>query len=205
MLKRGAFVLLEGVDRCGKTTQCRLLAEKLQTNGIPSVSLRFPDRETTIGHLISDYLQQKSEMQNEVVHLLFSANRWEKAQEIQSILSSGTTVVMDRYSYSGVAYSAAKGMSAEWCLAPERGLPKPDLVFFLHISSEVAQGRGQFGQERYETEELQKRVREQFDHLMDDSWKLVDANRTIEDLHQALLAPTIETVQAVQDKPIQFI
>lgn len=42
---------------------------------------------------------------------------------IRSILSSGENIVMDRYSYSGVAFSAAKGLDCKWCFAPEIGLP----------------------------------------------------------------------------------
>ena len=68
--------------------------------------MRFPDRETDIGRLISAYLEKASEIDDSAVHLLFSANRWEKRQAIQDALSRGHNVVMDRYAYSGVAFSA---------------------------------------------------------------------------------------------------
>ena len=70
-------------------------------------------------------------MSNEAVHLLFSANRWEKIKEIEETLKNGTNIICDRYWYSGVAYSVAKGMDFEWCLAADKGLHQPDLVIYL--------------------------------------------------------------------------
>ena len=45
-IKRGAFILFEGVDRCGKTTQCKLLVENLIKKGIPAVGMRFPGKKS---------------------------------------------------------------------------------------------------------------------------------------------------------------
>ena len=78
MLTRGLFVLFEGVDRCGKTTQARRLAEALAAGGERAALMRFPDRETAIGKLIDGFLAQRAELDDRAVHLLFSANRWEK-------------------------------------------------------------------------------------------------------------------------------
>ena len=69
---------------------------------------RFPDRTTNIGGIINSYLGCKKELEDHVVHLLFSANRWEMEKEIINTLMSGTSVLIDRYAYSGVAFSAAK-------------------------------------------------------------------------------------------------
>ncbi|MEQ2202619.1 hypothetical protein XENOCAPTIV_009269 [Xenoophorus captivus] len=84
--KRGALVVLEGVDRAGKTTQCKKLVQALLESGRPAEMMRFPGEEysilrpyrsTTIGQLISAYLEKKSDLEDHTVHLLFSANRWE--------------------------------------------------------------------------------------------------------------------------------
>lgn len=72
--------------------------------------MNFPDRTTPIGHMINDFLKQQTELSNEAVHLLFSANRWEQMKTIKETLEAGTNIVCDRYWYSGVAYSTAKGM-----------------------------------------------------------------------------------------------
>ena len=146
---RGAFVLLEGVDRCGKTTQCQLLLQRLLAAGIAAAAMRFPDRTTASGKIIDQYLQQKSEMDDRAIHLLFSANRWESAGALADQLQQGTTVVCDRYAYSGVAFSAAKVdakqqplLRLDWCQAPDKGLPAPDLVIFLSLTPEQAEARG---------------------------------------------------------------
>ncbi|CAE7514625.1 dtymk, partial [Symbiodinium necroappetens] len=68
----------------------------------------FPNRKTPIGNAIDLYLRRQLELSDEAVHRLFSANRWEMAKAIVEDLRSGTTIVCDRYAFSGVAYSAAK-------------------------------------------------------------------------------------------------
>jgi dTMP kinase len=78
MSPRGAFILFEGVDRCGKTTQAKRLVERLNASGRPAVFMNFPDRSTTIGKQINAYLANTEELDDRAVHLLFSANRWEK-------------------------------------------------------------------------------------------------------------------------------
>lgn len=110
MKPRGAFVLLEGVDRCGKTTQCKSLVDRLISAGIAATLMRFPDRTTSTGIIINDYLTQSTTnaLDDHAIHLLFSANRWESAATIVDHLRNGTTVVCDRYVYSGVAFSASK-------------------------------------------------------------------------------------------------
>lgn len=81
--------------------------------------------------MINDFLMNKVEIPNEAIHLLFSANRWESMKEIEQSLQAGKNIVCDRYWYSGVAYSYAKGMNLDWCLSADEGLIEPDLVIFL--------------------------------------------------------------------------
>ena len=77
MGKRGVLICFgietypEGGDRCGKSTQVDLLAQKMD-----AAVFKFPDRTSLTGHMIQDYLQGKN-MDDHAVHLLFSANRWE--------------------------------------------------------------------------------------------------------------------------------
>ena len=59
---RGAFILFEGVDRCGKTTQCARLVEALKAAGVEAELWRYPDRTTAMGQMINSYLQSKCEM-----------------------------------------------------------------------------------------------------------------------------------------------
>ncbi|KAH7136408.1 thymidylate kinase-domain-containing protein [Dactylonectria macrodidyma] len=162
---RGAFVVLEGLDRSGKTTQVKLLEQRFVEEGRPVKVMRFPDRTTPIGQMIDAYLKSDVEMDDHVIHLLFSANRWEAVSQIQALLASGTTIVCDRYYHSGIVYSAAKqnpSLNLSWARAPERGLPRPDLVLFLDLDESLAKARGGWGGELYEKAAMQKRVRELF-------------------------------------------
>ena len=95
-------------------------------------------------------------MGNEAVHLLFSMNRWEMKRQLVEILSAGTNVVCDRYAYSGVAYSVAKGLSFDWCLGADTGLVQPDLVLYFDASADQLSQRSGFGEERFERLEFQQ-------------------------------------------------
>jgi len=139
--------------------------------------------------MIDAYLRSQSELDDHTVHLLFSANRWELASTIESDLASGTTILCDRYAFSGCAFTAAKGLPYDWCIAPDVGLPAPDLVLFLDISPDAAKSRGGYGEERYEKEEMQQRVREIFKRLGDDfgsKWITVDAGGSSETVENAI-------------------
>lgn len=75
---RGALIVLEGLDRSGKTSQSGRLLSYLDGLGYPVESWRFPDRDTAVGKMISSYLSNQSQLDDRTIHLLFSANRWEK-------------------------------------------------------------------------------------------------------------------------------
>lgn len=85
-------------------------------------------------------------------------------------LGEGTSLILDRYAISGVAYSAAKGLDLSWCKTPDHGLPKPDLVLFLDVPSEGTACREGYGGERYERMDFQQKVRAVYEELRDDTW-----------------------------------
>ncbi|XP_062355191.1 thymidylate kinase isoform X2 [Cinclus cinclus] len=181
--RRGALIALEGVDRAGKSTQGRRLVEALRQAGHRADLLRFPDRTTEIGQLISSYLGREKNLEDHTIHLLFSANRWEHVPMMKEKLLQGITVVVDRYAFSGVAFTSAKGLSPE-----------------------AAAERGNFGHERYETSSFQEKVLQSFCCLMEDktlNWKTVDASKSIEDLHREIKSIAEETMQEVQNKPLE--
>uniref|UniRef100_H2YR03 Thymidylate kinase n=1 Tax=Ciona savignyi TaxID=51511 RepID=H2YR03_CIOSA len=199
---RGALIILEGLDRSGKTTQCKKLLESLRSHQHKVKLIKFPDRTTETGKMIDSYLKQNMKIDDRAIHLLFSANRWEKRLEMLKDLEQGITLIVDRYAFSGVAFSSAKkGLELEWCKCPDRGLPKPDLVIFLNVSSSDAASRGGYGEERYENTEFQKTVANNFKRMWDE-WKVIDAGGSIDDVHQTILNYVKSTMQSVDDKPI---
>ncbi|XP_007884995.1 thymidylate kinase isoform X1 [Callorhinchus milii] len=205
--RRGALIVLEGVDRAGKTTQCRKLLDALQREGHRAELLRFPDRGTAIGQLINSYLEKKSNLEDHTVHLLFAANRWERVPLIKEKLQQGITLIVDRYAFSGVAFTSAKPeFTLTWCKQPDVGIPKPDLILFLQLSPSDAMKRGDFGNERYENRHFQEQVLRQFNELMQDenlNWKVMDASQCIDDLHQEIKSHTEKVMEQVGDNPIR--
>jgi dTMP kinase len=193
--KRGMLIVFEGLDRSGKSTQCEKLVHYLRRNGEHVEHMRYPNRTTPIGQMINSYLSGQSQQEDHVIHLLFSANRWESAKEIEEHINAGTTVVIDRYSYSGCVYSAAKevkNMDLAWCRQPEVGLPRPDVCLFLDIPAEEAANRGGFGTERYEKQDLQDRVRELYERMRDhpdegEDIVRINAGRSIDEVEAQIL------------------
>ncbi|XP_014677635.1 PREDICTED: thymidylate kinase-like [Priapulus caudatus] len=100
-VKRGALIVFEGCDRCGKTTQCKKLVDVLKSEGKNVEFMRFPDGSTHIGKMCREYLECGIELEDHAIHLLFAANRWEAAPKMREKLMSGTTLIVDRYSFSG--------------------------------------------------------------------------------------------------------
>jgi len=192
--KRGALIVLEGLDRSGKSSQCLKLASSLASRGFSVEAWRFPDRTTAMGKMISAYLSSKEDMDDRTIHLLFSANRWEKRSLMEAKLKAGTSLIVDRYSYSGVAFSAAKGLDLSWCKAPEVGLPAPDLVLYLDIAPEKAAERGGYGGERYEQLDFQRKVAELYTALSDSAWQIVDASLSIDSVHKILKELSIQCI-----------
>ncbi|KAJ5958141.1 uncharacterized protein N7479_005291 [Penicillium vulpinum] len=189
--RRGALIVVEGLDRAGKSSQCEMLRDSLSRQGHVVKYIRFPDRTTPIGKLIDSYLRGTSHQDDHSIHLLFSANRWEVAKSIEEDITNGTTVIVDRYSYSGVVYSAAKAnptLSLEWAWQPEIGLPRPDICLFLSISPEEAAKRGGFGAERYENEAMQTRVRELFRTIFEKQQdvSIINAGESIDEVSQEI-------------------
>ena len=214
MKSRGAFIVFEGIDRCGKSSQCKKLLSYLSNKNIKNKFYRFPNRESLTGKIINDYLTNKIKvLDDRCIHLLFAANRHESKVDIINDLNNGINIICDRYSYSGIAYSSSKeikddeNMSLNWCKTSESGLPKPDLVLFLNLSVEEAQKRGNYGDERYEKLEFQKKVKNAFDILIRNEslnnkytkWNVINANNEIDSIHKEIVKVVDKTINELND------
>lgn len=184
--KRGCLINFEGIDRSGKSTQTELLVRTLNAMNKKSVLIRFPGilkalyffiiyffciaRDTPTGKVIDAYLKNCNDLDDQKIHKLFSDNRWEFADSIRMYLEKGIHVILDRYAFSGVAFSASKGLDIEECKDSDRGLPAPDIVLFLDLPLKIVLTRGDFGQERYEKEDFQRNVLKMYQKLRDSTW-----------------------------------
>lgn len=101
---------------------------------------------------------------------------------------------MDRFYYSGVVYSVAKDNPAldfQWARHPDEGLPRPDICIFLDVSAEVASARGGgYGEEKYETQQMQLRVRENFQTFLEHEKEMVkiDAGKSLNEVEKEVLS-----------------
>ena len=184
---RGSLIAFEGCDKSGKTTQAAKLVGKLLDEGKQVMIVTFPDKTTPIGAIIDSYITSTRQLDDHAMHLLFSANMWEVEQEILSTLQKGTSVVIDRYAYSSIAFSAAKEcLNLEWCKQPTTGLPKPDLVCFLDVTEEVAMQRTNLNGGWNTKPLVQEKMREIFTKLSDVSWVTVPSEGTFDEVGQKL-------------------
>jgi dTMP kinase len=181
MTKRGKLIVFEGIDRSGKSTQSQMLFDHLSKTTKCEL-LRFPNRSTTTGKLINDYLNS-SNVNDHAIHLIFSANRWELFEEMKEKLMNGVSLIVDRYVDSGLAYSLAKGLDREWCRTADIGLVKPDITIFLKQDPQRASERKDYGLERFEKLEFQTKVAQEFENL---EHVIIDASLSISDIHELI-------------------
>ena len=147
-MARGAFITFEGSEGCGKSTQVKRLAARLEQAGVPTLVTREPGG-TAIGEKIRDLLQFAPEsfaMMPETEVLLFEASRAQLVREtIQPALHQGTVVISDRFFdsttvYQGVARKLAPDIVAT-LNAFAVGDTRPDVTFILDIDVETARNR----------------------------------------------------------------
>jgi dTMP kinase len=201
-MSRGFIVLFEGVDKSGKSSQAALLQEYWADKyGKDRVSLlRFPDRSTPAGRIIHEYLINERDLADDTIHLLFSANRRELQAQIRAKLAEPHhLIVLDRYHYSGMAYSLAKGMDLEFVVWPEHNIIQPDVVVFLHNSSVSYNNRGG---ERYETQAFQQQVHAQYLRMREKSWYCLDVNSTKIQATHITITNIVETAFATPRGPV---
>merc|ERR1712232_170155 len=121
-------------------------------------------------------------------------------------LEAGRIIICDRYAFSGVVYSSAKGMDPTWCRACDIGLPCPDLVFFLHLDPAVGAKRAAFGDERYENAQMQAAVREQFaaaNFGTQVAWNAVDGGLEKHVISEQIRAVVSDFFKEAEENPMQ--
>lgn len=142
------LIVLEGLDGAGKSTQVRMLREYLESVCPKVEYIHFPRYDAPVyGELISRFLRGDfgsiESVHPQLVALLFAEDRHGAAPAIKKALEDGSTVLLDRYVYSNIAYQCAKLRSPreaeslrQWILDTEYGqfnLPRPDLNLFLDV------------------------------------------------------------------------
>lgn len=145
------FIVLEGLDGAGKSTQIAKLRELFHSRGIESEYLHFPRFDAPVyGELIARFLRGDLGTVDAVnpylVALLYAGDRADAAATIRRWIGEGKVVIVDRYVYSNIGYQCAKIADAEertrlreWILKTEfeeLAIPRPDLSLFLDVPFE---------------------------------------------------------------------
>ena len=179
------LVNLEGIDGCGKSTQSKLLLEKLEGEGEKVIILKEPTKRPH-GQKLWDVLHGKRKATNEEILELFVLDRKQHVEEmIQPALDDGTVILMDRYYYSSMAYQVAGGIDVEDIRKKHEFAPKPDvvLIFDLPVSIALERVKGHSNADEFEKEEHLEKVREAYLDLGNDPLvRIVDATRTPEEI-----------------------
>jgi len=160
MNQKGVFIVIEGLDGSGKTTQTYLLAQKLSKNY--PVNLTAEPSRGKIGTFIRQCcLYEDKRLPTEAEALLFAADRIEHLQnEIKPALDEGKIVVCDRYTYSSLAYQGSAGLSLDWIKTINARALQPDFAIFIDVPPEKVLERLQRKKSVMETLETQQKVRE---------------------------------------------
>lgn len=142
------FIVLEGLDGAGKSTQIKQLRQLLASRGIESEYVHFPRFDSPVfGELIARFLRGElgsvESVDTYIVALLFAGDRADMAPQIRAWQAEGKVVIVDRYVYSNIGYQCAKLATEEqraklkqWILDTEYGyynIPRPDLSLFLDV------------------------------------------------------------------------
>ena len=185
-LPKGKIIVFEGIDKAGKTTQAKLLEKKL---GSKCVRIDFPDYSTPVGKEIKQFLDGKRNYPDEVKMMLLSANRWEKKDEIEKMVSKGTTVIMNRYYQSNLVYGISKGLKLDWLLSLDKGMPKADLVIVIDIRPMTLASRSKNVVDTFEKDlELIRRVKKNYRILANRfNWRTVEGEKSVDEVHGQVL------------------
>ena len=181
------LVNLEGIDGCGKSTQSKLLLEKLEGEGGKVIILKEPTKRPH-GQKLWDVLHGKRKATNEEILELFVLDRIQHVEEkIQPALDDGGVDLMDRYYYSSMAYQVAGGIDVEEIREKHAFAPKPDivLIFDLPVSIALERVKGHSDTDEFEKEEHLEKVRVAYLDLENDPLvRIVDATRTPEGIFE---------------------
>lgn len=196
---RAGFVVLDGIDGCGKSTQARRLVSALaRETGVEPLHVREPG-STKIGEALRAILLSRAHaaLSPRVETLLFTASRAQTLAElVEPALSSGRIVVCERFHPSTLAYQGVAGAIPEddvlELLQHWAGFPKPDVEIILALSAEEAARRRAHSSDRIEDKgiEFQRKVARGYARYKElvPATVVIDAARTEDEIARDVLA-----------------
>jgi len=185
--EKGAFICIEGVDGCGKTTQAKLLVKKLRKSH-NAVYTAEPSRGKIGAFIRKSCLYGEKRLSSAVEALLFAADRLEHVEnEVLPALRQGRLVVSDRYVYSSLAYQGAAGLSLEWIEKINGHALHPDFAIFIDVDPQIVMQRLKPNKSVMENLETQRKVREVYlKYVAKGELTRIDGNRRKAEVAEAL-------------------
>jgi dTMP kinase len=198
-LRRGKFIVLEGADGAGTTTQAELIRSSLAAEGIHAQVTAQPSNGP-IGTLLRSVLRGKITREDgrriggRAIAALFAADRSEHIESlIEPLLSAGVHVICDRYYHSSFAYQGLE-VGLDYVAAVNAPMKTPDLIMFVDVDVDIALQRRDsraLEQELYEVEAIQSRLREAYHtafRLRDfERTVLIDGNGSVNGVHTLIM------------------
>ena len=190
--EKGLLIVFEGIDGTGKTTQIRLLAEKLTDRGYQVITTYEPTNGQ-YGQRIRELFTKRHHVSVEEELELFIADRREHVNElIAPSLAQGKIVLTDRYYFSTAAYQGAAGQDPKRIIElNEAFAPLPDLVLLLVVPTKVGVHRIETLRKEslndFEKESSLERVAAVFEELEGDFIKRLDGTLSVEEVHQKIM------------------
>ncbi len=197
----GIFIVMEGIDGAGKSTQAKLLAKWFEKKGYATVLTKEPT-DTAFGKLIRrlvltggrEGIIDGARISHEAEALLFAADRAEHVHKlINPSLKADKVVISDRYFYSSLAYQWARGLDLDWLVDLNRFAVRPDLAILLDLP--VKESMKRINGRSIKTEfdkiaELQKKVRGNYLQLakLFPEVRIINALTNMEDIHNDIVA-----------------
>ncbi|MEM3408476.1 MAG: dTMP kinase [Candidatus Micrarchaeia archaeon] len=167
--KKGKFIVLEGIDGCGKSTQIENIANYLFSKDKSNHILitREPTMISSYGKKVRDLLKkQKNTQKNAALFtkLYVKDRKFHINKMVLPAMKEGCIVISDRYKYSTFAYQILQGDKLENLMKLHKGLVVPDLIIILDISEEESIKRisNQKEKELFEKKEFLRKVRENY-------------------------------------------
>lgn len=169
------YIVFEGIDGAGKTTQIELLKDWLVNNGFQVETVVEPT-DSDIGKLIRKLLQDEnatSGYMQKTLGLLFAADRTLLMNDIESFKKEGKVVISDRSFYSSLVYQEP----ADWIEEINKFVKIPDMVILLDLDLKTSVSRTE-GKDEFENEEFLSSVKDKYLELADkhDNFTVIDGN-----------------------------
>jgi dTMP kinase len=200
MGKRGAFIVIEGLDGSGKTTQAKILVARL-SQSYRAMYTAEPSQGRIGTFIRESCLYGEKRLPTAMEALLFAADRIEHLEnEIKPAIADGRLVVCDRYVYSSLAYQGSAGLSTTWIAEANRYALKPDFAVFIDVPPEKVLQRINRRKSVMENVETQRKVREIYlQSVAKGDLNRIGGNKPIEETAKSLevvVRRFLETFQA---------